>query len=90
MQSDKENIEDVISYLNGLDYDKYCKDMEIREALTLLKHKMDKEKEEKINAEENAQNKVTIEGVEKQGTSYPWSASLNSQNILDGHILNTD
>ena len=31
---DKENIEDVISYLNGLDYDKYCKDMEIREALT--------------------------------------------------------
>ena len=62
---DKENIEDVISYLNGLDYDKYCKDMEIREALTLLKHKMDKEKEEKINAEENAQNKVTIEGVEK-------------------------
>ena len=62
---DKENIEDVISYLNGLDYDKYCKDMEIREALTLLKHKMDKEKEEKINAEENAQNKVTIEGAEK-------------------------
>ena len=62
---DKENIEDVITYLNGLDYDKYCKDMEIREALTLLKHKMDKEKEEKINAEENAQNKVTIEGVEK-------------------------
>lgn len=44
---DKENIEDVITYLNGLDYDKYCKDMEIREALTLLKHKMDKEKEEK-------------------------------------------
>ena len=62
---DKENIEDLITYLNGLDYDKYCKDMEIREALTLLKHKMDKEKEEKINAEENAQNKVTIEGVEK-------------------------
>jgi len=46
---DKENIEDVISYLNGLDYDKYCKDMEIREALTLLKHKMDKEKEEQKN-----------------------------------------
>ena len=32
---DKENIDDVIAYLNGLDYDKYCKDMEIREALTL-------------------------------------------------------
>ena len=34
-----ENIDDVINYLNGLDYDKYCKDMEIREALTLLKNK---------------------------------------------------
>ena len=62
---DKENIEDVISYLNGLDYDKYCKDMEIREALTLLKHKMDKEKEEQKNAEEKEKNKVTIEGGEK-------------------------
>ena len=63
---DKENIEDVISYLNGLDYDKYCKDMEIREALTLLKHKMDKEKEEQKIADEKAQNKVTIEGFDKQ------------------------
>ena len=62
---DKENIEDVISYLNGLDYDKYCKDMEIREALTLLKHKMDKEKEEQKNSEEKEKNKVTIEGGEK-------------------------
>ena len=62
---DKENIEDVISYLNGLDYDKYCKDMEIREALTLLKHKMDKEKQEQKDLEEKAENKVTIEGVEK-------------------------
>ena len=62
---DKENIEDVISYLNGLDYDKYCKDMEIREALTLLKHKMDKEKQEQKDLEEKAENKVKIEGVEK-------------------------
>ena len=62
---EKENIEDVINYLNGLDYDKYCKDMEIREALTLLKHKMDKEKEEQKLSEDKAQNKVIIEGVEK-------------------------
>ena len=62
---DKENIDDVISYLNGLDYDKYCKDMEIREALTLLKHKMDKEKEEQKISEEKAQNKITIEGKEQ-------------------------
>ena len=39
--------------------------MEIREALTLLKHKMDKEKQEQKDLEEKAENKVTIEGVEK-------------------------
>ena len=63
---EKENIDEVITYLNGLDYDKYCKDMEIREALTLLKNKMDKEKEEQKSTEEKAQNKVTIEGVEEK------------------------
>ena len=61
---DNENIDDVINYLNGLDYDKYCKDMEIREALTLLKNKMDKELEEKKIEEEKNKNKVIIEGIE--------------------------
>ena len=65
--NEKENIDDVINYLNGLDYDKYCKDMEIREALTLLKNKIDKEKEEKDKEEEKNKNKVTIEGVEQNG-----------------------
>ena len=60
-----ENIEDVLQYLNGLDYDKYCKDMEIREALTLLKNKIDKEQEEKDKEEEKNKNKVIIEGVEQ-------------------------
>ena len=32
---DIKNIEDIICYLNGLEYDKYCKDMERREAFTL-------------------------------------------------------
>ena len=63
--NENENIEDVINYLNGLDYDKYCKDMEIREALTLLKNKIDKEKEEKDKEEEKNKNKVTVEGVEQ-------------------------
>ena len=63
--NENENIEEVINYLNGLDYDKYCKDMEIREALTLLKNKIDKEKEEKKLEEEKNKNKVTVEGVEQ-------------------------
>ena len=63
---ENENIDDVINYLNGLDYDKYCKDMEIREALSLLKNKMDKELEEKKLEEEKNKNKVIIEGVEEE------------------------
>ena len=62
---ENENIDDVINYLNGLDYDKYCKDMEIREALSLLKNKMDKELQEKKLEEEKNKNKVIIEGAEE-------------------------
>ena len=62
---ENENIDDVINYLNDLDYDKYCKDMEIREALTLLKNKIDKEKEEKDKEGEKNKNKIIIEGVEQ-------------------------
>ena len=36
--------------------------MEIREALTLLKNKMDQEKQEQKNTEENANNKIATEG----------------------------
>ena len=63
---ENENIDDVINYLNGLDYDKYCKDMEIREALSLLKNKMDKELEEKKIEEEKNKNKVIIEGAPEE------------------------
>ena len=62
---DKENIDEVINFLNGLDYDKYCKDMEIREALTLLKHKMDKEQQEKKETEEKEENKIIYDDKEK-------------------------
>ena len=59
---DNENINDILNYLNGLDYDKYCKDMEIREALTLLKNKMDKELKEKEIEDEKNNNNDLIEG----------------------------
>ena len=39
--------------------------MQIREALTLLKSKMDKEKENKDKEEEKNKNKVTIEGSDQ-------------------------
>ena len=57
---ENENIDEILNYLNGLDYDKYCKDMEIKEALTILKNKMDKDLEEK-----NKNKKIT-EGEEQK------------------------
>ena len=70
-----ENINDVIAYLNELDYDKYCKDMQIREALSLLKSRIDKEKKEKEtegeegkeeeNEDEKNDNAVINEDEEK-------------------------
>ena len=79
---EKENIDDVIAYLNGLDYDKYCKDMEIREALTLLKNKMDQEKQEQKNTEDKDNNKITIEGAkEKSGNNQEKSENENNVKI---------
>ena len=39
-------IHNIVNYMSGLDYDKYSKDMELKEALHLLKHKMEKQAEE--------------------------------------------
>ena len=41
------DINDIVDYLKDLDYEKYTHDMEIREALELLKSKMLKDEEEK-------------------------------------------
>ena len=76
-----ENIDDIISYLTELDYDKYCKDMQIREALTLLKSKMDKEQEKKDKEEEKNKNKVTVEGSEQ-------TSNQNAQNETEEKKVN--
>ena len=39
-------IQNIVNYMSGLDYEKYSKDMEIKEALHLLKYKMEKQAEE--------------------------------------------
>lgn len=43
---DEAEMKDVLGYINSLDYEKYAKDMEIREALQLIKNKMEKDKEQ--------------------------------------------
>ena len=80
---ENENIDDIINYLTELDYDKYCKDMQIREALTLLKSKMDKEQEKKDKEEEKNKNKVTVEGSDQ-------NANQNSQNETEEKKVNED
>ena len=43
----EEDMKNIINYINKLDYDKYAKDMEIREALQLIKNKMEREAHDK-------------------------------------------
>ena len=56
----KEDIKDIVDYLSNLDYEKYSRDMEIKEALMILKTKMDKINEEKEKEKESENEKVKI------------------------------
>ena len=49
-------IHNIVNYMSGLDYDKYSKDMELKEALHLLKHKMEKQAEEEMKDNNNITN----------------------------------
>ena len=66
--NDKNNVDDlleegeiqnIVNYMSGLDYEKYSKDMEIKEALHLLKYKMEKQAEEM--KDNNNDNKIIKE-----------------------------
>jgi hypothetical protein len=56
----KEDINNIVDYLTNLDFDKYSRDMEIKEALMVLKTKMDKDHELKEKEQKIENNKVTI------------------------------
>lgn len=53
---DEKELKDIINYMNELDYDKYLENREIREALHLLKSKMEKQAQEKEEEEEKGNN----------------------------------
>ncbi len=70
--NDKED-EKLIDFAQNLDYDKYMKDLDVREALYLIKNKIDdnedhefkgQEKEEEMNAEYEGQNEENRKIVE--------------------------
>ena len=54
----KEDINNIVNYLTNLDFDKYCRDMEIKEALMVLKTKFDKEQELKEKEDDNLKVKI--------------------------------
>ena len=54
----KEDINNIVDYLQNLDFDKYSRDMEIKEALMVLKTKMDKEQEIKDKEEQAEKDKI--------------------------------
>ena len=61
-------IKEIINCMNELDYEKYLKDREIREALNVIKSKMEKEaqeKEENCNEEEKS-NDNNEEGLKNE------------------------
>ena len=63
---DEAEMKDVLGYINSLDYEKYAKDMEIREALQLIKNKMEKDKEEQKEPITNTIQSNTTDTVPKE------------------------
>ena len=56
----KEDINNIVDYLSHLDFEKYSRDMEIKEALMVLKTKMDKDQEIKEKEKQIQNEKITI------------------------------
>ena len=77
----KEDINNIVDYLSNLDYEKYSRDMEIKEALMILKTKMDKEQENKEKENEIQNEKIKII-EDKNLTIYKDRNNDNKENII--------
>ena len=82
----KEDINNIVDYLTNLDFEKYSRDMEIREALMVLKTKMDKDQEIKEKEKQIEKDKVTtIEDNNKTENDL----QNNQQTLYDAKVINT-
>lgn len=70
-------IKEIINYMNELDYEKYLKDREIREALNVIKNKMEKEAQEK---EENNEEEKTNDNNEENANKEEEKQKNESEN----------
>ena len=74
----KEDINNIVDYLSNLDYEKYTRDMEIKEALMILRTKMEKDQEQQAKEEEKQNEKIKI--VEDNNQTI-FNTKNNEQNL---------
>ena len=82
----KEDINNIVDYLTNLDFEKYSRDMEIREALMVLKTKMDKDQEIKEKEKQIEKDKVTI--IEDNNKTEN-DLQNNQQTLYEAKVVNT-
>ena len=82
----KEDINNIVDYLTNLDFEKYSRDMEIKEALMVLKTKMDKDQEIKEKEKQIEKDKVTI--IEDNNKTEN-DLQNNQQTLYDAKVINT-
>ena len=67
----EEEMKNIINYINTWDYEKYEKDMEVREALLLLRNKMiqeEEEKEKQLNELRKKENLISESNIKNDNT----------------------
>jgi hypothetical protein len=80
--SDDENDENLLKFMENLDYDKYVKNLEVREALYLLKNKVDKEKEKNEGNEQNEElNKENVNNEKEEIDPEKLAEELKSSSL---------
>ena len=78
-------MKDLINYISTWDYEKYERDAEVREALLLLRHKMQKEEEEKEAQLQKLKEKENIDNNIKNEES-----KNEKENIINEYIQNEE
>ena len=78
-------MNDIISYINSWSYEKYEKDMEVREALQLLKNKMIKDEQEKEKLKNK--NEIIEDNQNQENIQINEQDNMNS-NISDNNKYN--
>jgi hypothetical protein len=86
----EDEVNNLLNFVNNLDYEKYAKDLEIREALYLIKNKVEKDKancpnDEEIKNDENLRDNILGE-ESKHIEGYQNSANVNYFNHIQNSV----